>query len=633
VNATENKYFDTVGFLYPYDVRYDADDRAFCDPLADGSVRFRIWTEPQFAEAVLVYRDDVSRGADMRCYAADSRFRYWETIILPLTSQITYSFALKTADGHIVYWCQHGVDHAVEELDRWSLDLSTAQPFETPAWMHGAVVYQIFPDRFANGDTANDPEGTRPWGSPPAWLEFQGGDLKGVTQRLDYLADLGVDVLYLTPIFASPSTHKYDTYDYYHVDPGFGGDDALRELVDGLHRRGMKIILDASFNHCHPRFFAFQDLIQNGEASRYRDWFTVKEYPVRVKHRPHMARPLSGTQPADHRRAVYAQWLQQFPVHAGIPLEVLQDEGQEVEPTYLAWYGVLDMPKINQRNPETRAYFMDVTAHWLRKFDIDGWRMDVARHIEPDFWLDFHRAAKAAKPDCYLLAEIWGNTAPWLQGDRFDATMNYIFRDLCVDYFAKATLPTGAFLDGVTRMLSLYVPQVMAATHNLFSSHDVARFRHEAGEDIRCLKLATFFQLTMPGAPGIYYGDEIGITGGPDPDCRRAFPWDAPGTWDRAMLELTRTLTHLRRKHLALKLGDWKLVQMQPDAAAVAFERSYEGERVLVIVNRGDAPATITLPVAASAAQMLYGAGSLIATRETLRVEDIPAWSGVVVRI
>ncbi len=624
MDFSEVKYFGSVGFLYPYDIRHDPADRAFCNPLPDGRVQFRLWTEPTCAEAILVYNDGTPRGAALHTYAADSRFRYWETFITPDAPRLTYSFALKMRDGRIAYFCKHGIDHAVEPLDRWELDLATAAPLQTPDWAKGAVIYQIFPERFANGDPTNDPPGTVPWGSPPAWLEFQGGDLRGIVQHLDYLADLGVDILYLTPIFSAPSTHKYDCVDYYHVDPAFGGDDALRELVDALHHRGMRIVLDASFNHCHPRFFAFQDLLTHGPASRYRDWFTVNEWPIRVKVRPGRAPKV-----ADHRRAQYVAWLQSFPEVTGIPFEAVDDDGPALEPTYLAWYGVLDMPKLNQRNPETRAYFMDVTRFWLREFDIDGWRMDVARHIEPDFWVDFRRAAKGVKPDCFLLAEIWGNTAPWLQGDQFDATMNYIFRDLCVAYFAKGTLSTTAFLDGVTRMLSLYAPEVTAVTHNLFSSHDVPRFRHEAGEDARRLRLATLFQLTMPGAPGFYYGDEIGMSGGADPDCRRAFPWDQPEMWDLAQLETVRSLIRLRRAHPALRLGTWRLIWSTDEA--FAFERTHEGERILVLINRADTAGEVELPAVAPDAQVLWGAATLKSRGDTLTISGLGPWDGAVI--
>lgn len=624
----ENMAFGEVGVLHPHDIRYDPGNRAFCNPLPGGAVQFRLWTEPQFSEALVVYNDGQPAAVEMARSGGDGRFAYWEAVIQPRSPRLTYSFAFRTRDGKIVYFTEHGIEHTVEEMDRWSLDLTAHTPHEVPAWAQGAVIYQIFPDRFRNGDPANDPPGAAPWGTAPRWRDFQGGDLAGITEKVPYLADLGVDIVYLNPIFTSPSTHKYDCSDYLHVDPGFGGNAALHELVDALHGRGMKLILDASFNHCSPRFFAFQDLLKHGPASRYRDWFTVREWPVHVKYRPNLAPDFSD----DATRAAYTAWRLELPQRTGVPVvEVADSDGPFLDPTYLAWMGVLDMPKLNQHNPETRQYFLDVARYWLREFGIDGWRMDVARHVTPDFWLDFRAACRSVRPDAYLIAEIWGNTAPWLQGDRFDATMNYFFQDLCTGYFAKADLDTPSFVDGIEQMLAMYSSQVTSANHNLLSSHDVPRFRHEAGEDAARLRLATFFQLTLPGAPGLYYGDEIGMTGADDPDCRRAFPWDAPETWDREMLGSVRALTRLRKAHGSLRLGDWRAVWQGGDA--FAFVRTHEEERVLVVVNRGQAIERLVLPVRAGNARLLFGQAGVMADANGVLVTGVPAMDGVVIRL
>lgn len=625
----EMKYYGEAGFLYPFDIRFDPNDRAFFDLLADGRARFRLWTEETaFTEAMLVLNDGQPRGEPMRRIDSDDRFAYWEAIVRPAGPKLTFSFAFLMRDGRPVYRCRHGIDHSVEPLDRYTVDLSTMTPFETPAWAQGAVIYQIFPDRFANGDPSNDPQGTVAWGSTPAWLAFQGGDLRGVTEKLPHLADLGVDIIYLNPIFASPSTHKYDCSDYYHVDPAFGGNEALRELVDAAHAQGMRVILDASFNHCHPRFFAFQDLVKNGESSPYRDWFTVHEWPVRVRYRPHLAEAAAAA-----GREQYLRYLHNFTEVSGVELEPVTGEGALVEPTYLAWYGVLDMPKINLSNPETRAYFLDVTRYWLREFKVDGWRMDVARHIVPDFWDDFRAAAKEVNPDCYLLAEIWGNTAPWLQGNQFDGTMNYFFRDLVVDFFATQKMDAADFLEGISRMLALYAPQVTACCQNLFSSHDVPRLLHEAGGDLARLRLATLFQLTMPGAPGIYYGDEIGMNGGQDPMNRGAFPWDKPETWDRETLELTRALIRLRKAHPALRNGEWRFL-FQHRADAFGFERISEDERIMVVINRGQAiEQELSLRVQATGAEILWGNAEVTLGGEELILKGVGAQTGVILRL
>jgi glycosidase len=630
----ETKFFGDVGLLYPYDVRYDEHDRAFCNPLPDGQAQFRVQAEPELAEATLVYNDGSVQGAPLEPILAppddNRRFVYWQTTIRPAARRLRYSFAFKNHRGQPVYFCRHGIDHAVEPLDRWQLDLDAAAPFETPEWMRGAPVYQIFPDRFANGDPSNDPPDCAPWGTPPRWFEFQGGDLQGIARRLDYLQELGVEVLYLNPIFTSPSTHKYDTADYYQVDPAFGGNEALRTLVDELHRRDMRILLDASFNHCHPRFFAFQDLVKNGPASPYADWFTIYEYPVVLRYRPEQ---LTG---------YWKKLIDVASEHLGLPvlaLDKADTDGPDVSlaerpafaPTYEAWYNVPNMPKLNLSHPATRQYFLDVTAYWLREFHIDGWRMDVARHIAPDFWQDFRRVAKATRPDCYLLSEIWGDTSPWLQGDMFDATMNYFLRDLSLGYFAQQTTSTPEFVDGLLRMLALYAPQVQAVTHNLLSSHDTERFLTMAGGDLARLKLATLLQFTLPGAPGLYYGDEIGMEGGSDPDCRRAFPWHQPKSWRRDVLEMVKTLIHLRKTHLALRHGDFYLVWQGEDA--FAFLRRYEGQRVLIVVNRGAALERLALPVESSAPQVVWGAGRVMFEKEERVILESAAESATIISV
>jgi glycosidase len=433
---------------------------------------------------------------------------------------------------------------------------------------------------------------------------------------------LGVEVLYLNPVFAAASNHRYDTVDYYRVDPAVGGNEALRALVSALHERDMRIILDVSFNHCHPRFFAFQDVVRRGADSPYVDWFTIHEFPVVLRYCP------------EHLTGYWKQWIAYAPDRLGVPVEILDRSdaaGRPFELTYRAWYGIPDMPELNQRNPDTRRYFLDVVAFWLREYQIDGWRMDVARHVEDGFWREFRRAAKTVRPDCFLLSEIWGDTSPWLQGDSFDATMNYLLRDLLVGYFARLSMDTAAFVDGLLRALSLYAPQATAVAHNLISSHDTERFLTLCNGSLPLLKLATLLQLTLPGAPGVYYGDEIGLEGGPDPDCRRAFPWDQPQLWRSDVLDLVKELARLRRSCPALRYGDFFLIWQGSDG--FAFLRRFEGQRVLVIINRGTALEHLLLPVAASAPEVLWGDVRVAAGGEKTNVRGLRAESGAVIEL
>jgi glycosidase len=438
------------------------------------------------------------------------------------------------------------------------------------------------------------PERRADWGTAPHRLDFQGGDLVGLTGRLDYLAGLGVDAIYLNPIFTSPSTHKYDASDFYSVDPAFGGDDALRGFVEAAHRQDIRIILDVAFDHCHPTFAPFQDLLANGAASKFADWFTVYDWPPRVIVRDQLAR---AYYPADY----YAS-MKQTLIDASVPVEERSDEGPPVEPTYRAWYGVPTMPQLDLEDPGARAYFLDVATYWIREFDIDGWRMDVAREPSHDFWREARRAIREVKEDAYLLAEIWGDTSDWLQGDQFDATMNYTFRDLCVGYFADRTLDTDAMVDGIHAMLAMYAQPVTDASHNLLGSHDVERFLHMADGNVDALGLATFLQLTFPGAPGIYYGDEVGLGGGKDPDNRGAFPWDRVES-GHGLLEEMRALTALRREYPALRLGVFREVERFADG--FAFTREHEGQRILVVINNGAGELDYELPESAT---VLYDA-------------------------
>ncbi|MCA9982400.1 MAG: hypothetical protein KDD89_16255, partial [Anaerolineales bacterium] len=257
MTINETLYFEELGFIYAHDVRYDPANPAFFNPLPHGrAIQFRLHTEPEVAEVVLIANHGRVQAVPLRPFGRGQRFTYWQgelDLNDALRDELVYSFALRRTDGRVAYWGGRGMTHLVETPFRVSL--ASLRPFTTPAWMHGAVMYQIFPERFANGRPEITPEPSVGWDDDPAWSHFHGGDLPGVTANLDHLVELGVDVLYLNPINVSPSNHKYDAVDFYHVDPGFGGDEALHELVQAAHGRGLKVVLDASFNHCYPQFF------------------------------------------------------------------------------------------------------------------------------------------------------------------------------------------------------------------------------------------------------------------------------------------------------------------------------------------------------------------------------------------
>ncbi|MEA1903400.1 MAG: glycoside hydrolase family 13 protein [Actinomycetota bacterium] len=596
--ADDHGVYGSPGDLSPWDVRFDPVNRAFLDSDADGSVRFRVWTDPALSDGMLVVRQGKEVAGYLMARAAQTiRFIYWEVVVGPFVEDVEYSFAFSAPNGKGVYRVPSGISNAVERIDRWKLTASDA--LDVPDWVKGAGIYQIFPDRFARSEHADD-TGLHPWGSPPERRGFQGGDLGGIIRRLDYLSEMGVDVLYLNPIFVSPSNHRYDTVDYYTVDPMLGGNQALKDLVAEAHARSIRVILDASFNHVHPRFFAFADVAEKGPDSEYWDWFVVEEWPVSIRYRSDRAQSDSD----------FRDYIDGLGTELGFPL--ISDDGivRPVQASFEAWYGVPTMPRVNLANPEARSYMLDVAAHWPREYDIDGWRMDVVRYVDPDFWNDFREVVRAVKPDAYLLCEVMGDASPWLQGDRFDATMNYTFRDLCTRFFAAGDLGGDGMIDGLSRMWAQYAWPVTLANQNLIGSHDTGRFLTESAGETWRLRLATVLQLTYPGAPGIYYGDEVGLEGGDEPASRGAFPWEGDPTehdpTEHEVHQTLRELGQLRRKEPALVTGEWRPLEGRD--GFLTFQRTLGDRRLVVAINRSDEVASFSDD---ALSEVLWGEGSV----------------------
>lgn len=564
---SDHGIFGTPGDVSPWDIRFDPSDRAYLDSDSAGHARIRVWTEPGLTDGHLVVRTD-ERVFGYEMGPVDGmRFTFWEVVAGPFDDKTEFTFAFKSPAGHGVYFVEGGVTNAVERIDRWTMSLPP--PLGLPTWGEGMVIYQIFPDRFSSGGTNGDP--TERWGAEPTPTGFQGGDLDGITDRLGYLSDLGVDALYLNPVFVSPSNHRYDTIDYYNVDPRLGGNEALDRLVDKAHGSGLKVFLDASFNHVHPRFFAFRDVAENGPKSEYWSWFVVEEWPLRIGLRSHLLTP-----------GLVAE-IEEWSTEMGVALDELEGEGPPTEPTYEAWYGVATMPRVDLADPGARNYMLGVGAHWVDKYGVDGWRMDVARYVDPDFWDDFRSVVRAVRSDVYLLCEVMGDASDWLQGDRFDATMNYTFRDLCLRFFGPDEEPAERFLDDATRLWAQYPWRVTLANHNLLGSHDTPRILTELGGEQWRMMLAAVFQMTFPGAPGIYYGDEMGMEGGDDPYCRGAFLWDQPEP-EPPIRTTYRELAELRSQEPALTVGEWQPMRSQGGLAV--YGRQHGHRCVVVAINR-----------------------------------------------
>lgn len=564
--------------MAPWDLRFDAGDPADLEPMGGGVFRVRVHAEPGLVDGAAVVRSASGVVAHPLEPDEAGRFVQWSATLRLLTEPVGLSFAFRVAEsGRPVYLVPSGTSSSVERLDRWWVDPAAA-PVGVPEWAKGAVIYQIFPDRFARTGLHPAPGPLAPWDATPSPRSFHGGDLDGIVVRLDHLDRVGVDAIYLNPIFPSPSNHRYDTVDYRTVDPALGGEPALRRLVKAAHSRGMRVILDASFNHVHPRFFAFADLVEHGRKSPYRDWFVVRDWPPRLVIRPALL--------TAERRS----WVELWRDQTGVEVEERSDDGAPVETTYEAWYGVPTMPRIDLSHPPARRHVLDVAAHWLSEFDVDGWRMDVARYVDRDFWPEFRAVCRAVKPDAYLLAEIMGDVSSWLRGDGFDATMNYTLRFLALGFLATADMDGREFLDHCARLYGRHALATTLANHNLIGSHDTPRFRTEAGGDLWRSELATVFQLTYPGAPGIYYGDELGLEGGGDPGCRGTMPWNDLPT---GFVDTISAITSLRRRAPALRVGEWRPVAATSDA--VAYERWSGRARYLVGINRGRRSASLAV--------------------------------------
>ena len=576
-------FFEGDVHLGHYDFRFDFNDKKYFSISQDGTGRFRVHTEKNISKLWLLLEDEDFRPVELRKYAETDRFVFWGVQVEFRANVAKFSFAATTEDNLNLYLGTSGIANFISPSEKWIYDSSIYQRHSIPDWVYGSVMYQVFPERFANGRSEINPENTIEWGSVPTRLDFQGGDLYGVIDKLDHIESLGVNILYLNPIFLSGSTHKYDSWDHFKVDPTLGGDDGLRDLISNCHDRNIKVILDCYLNHVHPRHFAFQDIVKNGENSEYKNWFTIFDYPVRLIHRPHL---YANTYKVgwDGNEEEYKRYLEKTFDETKVPVEVRDDDGPIVEPSYKAWWGVPDMPKVNFESKEARQWALDVTKHWIENFDIDGWRMDVAKELDFSFWKEFRDIAHKANKDTLLISEIFGDTSQWLQGDRFDGTMNYSFREAMTDYFATKRINNKEFADSLANLYSMYSFEALSSCQNLLSSHDVKRFLNRCGNEEDGILGAIFLQATFPGIAGIYYGDEIGLGGADDPFNREPFPWHSEESWNSTILDYTKKLMNIKKSSSIFKYGRFEL--LDDNEQFVAFRRILKDESMLCIINR-----------------------------------------------
>ncbi|SDM79145.1 glycoside hydrolase family 13 protein [Sediminibacillus halophilus] len=466
---------------------------------------------------------------------------YWFAEIKPPFHRLRYGFRCKSEE-EVCYFTEGGFfDSMPNDIANYFCFpyLHAVDLLSSPSWVKDTVWYQIFPERFANGDAALNPPDTLAWGSAkPTPENFFGGDFQGVIDHLDYLVELGVNGIYFTPVFTAYSNHKYDTIDYMQIDPQFGDKKAFRRLVDACHKRGIRVMLDAVFNHSGYYFPPFQDVLTHQEKSRYKDWFHLWEYPVTT----------------------------------------------EKYPNYDTFGFVGSMPKLNTSNPEVKNYLLQTAKYWVEEFNIDGWRLDVANEVDHSFWREFRQAVKSIKPDVYILGEIWHDAMPWLRGDQFDAVMNYPFTNKAIDFFAKQEITAPEFAEAITKVLHMYPANVNETAFNLLDSHDTPRIATLAGGNKNKIRLLYLFQLSFIGTPCLYYGDEIGMTGGHDPGCRACMEWDEDKQ-DQQLLSFVHSLIGLRKNEpLFGNHADFRFLET-PNDKCVVYEKSDKTGRLLFFLN------------------------------------------------
>ncbi|MTI49207.1 MAG: alpha-glycosidase [Firmicutes bacterium] len=517
----------------------------FCYGYSEDVIDIRLRAaKDDLKEVKLVYGDkydwdNSNKEVLMEFTCSDTLYDYYVTSITPPNKRLSYYFIVED-EVEVYYYTEWGLSKKIDKKDLYLQFFNypyhhRGEIHNVPEWVKDAVFYQIFPERFYNGDKTNDPEDITEWGIEPKSNSFYGGDLKGIIEKLDYLEELGINAIYLTPIFEANTNHKYDTTNYLKVDPHFGDLDTLKELVSNCHEKGIKVILDAVFNHCGFDFKHFQDVLKKGKESRYFNWFHINKTPIDVS-----------------------------------------------SPSYDAFAFVPNMPKLNTENPEVKKYLLNVATYWIKEADIDGWRLDVANEVDHGFWREFREAVKAVKSDVYIIGEIWHDSLPWLMGDQFDAIMNYPVTRACTEFFAYDNIDSEEFKDQINNTIMRNTRQVNNVMFNLLDSHDTSRFLTKCNEDIRKLKLASVFQLTYVGAPCIYYGTEIGITGGEDPDCRKTMDWDKK-MWNIELYNFYRSMIQLRKDYEALRRGTFQWIDNLD--GIIGYKRKTEKEEIIVLLN------------------------------------------------
>ena len=524
--------------------------KKYCYALEKGKFVIRLKTKKDdIKRAVLLCQDkyipltmfDSRQQMEMEKIASDKYCDYYEVSLTMDMVCLRYQFELEDYEGQIFYYANHEFyteprTH-IDYMYDCPQNLREEEMVLVPEWAKNKVVYQIFPSRFATSKEVSKEE----WYQAPIGHQADlKGDLRGIIEHLDHMKDLGVDIIYMTPIFESPSSHKYNTVDYYKIDSSFGTEDDLKELVDKAHGLGMRVILDAVFNHTGTDFFAFQDVLKNEKESKYVDWYYIDSFPLNMKW---------GTKP-------------NFKTFSYFP----------------------GMPKLNLRNDEVAEYCIGVARYWIEKCHIDGWRLDVGDEVSHTFWRKFRKAIKETNPEALIIGEIWHHAEDFLDGEEWDTVMNYPFCFAIENFVVKESITASDFLGQLGYIEGNYHKKIQPLLWNLIDSHDFSRFLYRCEENIERFKLGVGLQLVWPGMPFVYYGDEFGMTGGADPDCRRGMVWDA-AYQNKDVYQWYKKLIQIRKEYPELTEGKTIDVFADDNHGVFAIKKELDGKQIILLVH------------------------------------------------
>ena len=521
-------------------------DSKYCFPLDTHTLvlRLRVDRKDRVEKAEVIYESKYEiygrqQTLLMERKYEDRLYAYYEAVLSLKDVRLAYVFRI-WEDNKGYYFSEDGLSEtynfALGYYNFFQLPyINAVDVHEEAAWMRSAVFYEIFVDRFCSGtDIAQKKHITLKWGDKPKPKGLAGGDLKGIMSKLDYLKELGVNALYLTPIFCSISNHKYDISDYYNIDAQFGTNADFKMLVDEAHKKGIRIVLDAVFNHCSELLPQFQDVLKHGKKSPYFDWFLI-----------------DGDSP----------------------------DGDALNYEVFAFCSY--MPKLNTSNSSVQEFLADIAVYWIEQYDIDGWRLDVSDEISHDFWRMFRKKVRAAKKDCVIIGENWHDANSFLQGEQYDGIMNYAFTKACLDYYAFEVFGAQDFAWKLNQLLMRNTMQVNNMMLNLLDSHDTDRFYTSVKKNKDKVLSAIAVMCMFVGAPCIYYGTEIPLEGGYDPDNRRCFDWDSTH-WDKTYRELLQRLLGLRGEK-EIQKGD---VRSWAQKDLFLLSRVSEENEIVLMVNQ-----------------------------------------------